>query len=65
MDMLKSFALGAVLTGTVAVVVGSQGSSGGALAVHSMVVGDYKVFWSWPLFLAGSGLSWGIMALQR
>lgn len=65
MDMLKAFGLGIVLTIVVAVVVGSQGSSGGALAVHKMVLGDYRVFWSWPLFLAGSGLSWGIMALQR
>ena len=65
MDMLKAFALGIVLTVVVAVVIGSQGSSGGALAIHKMVLGDYKVFWSWPLFLAGSGLSWGIMALQR
>lgn len=65
MDMLKAFGLGVILTVVVAVVVGSQGSSGGALAVHKMTLGDYKVFWSWPLFLAGSGLSWGIMALQR
>ncbi|MBV7265565.1 hypothetical protein [Erythrobacter ani] len=65
MDMLKAFVLGAVLTLVVAIVVGSQGSSGGALAVHSMALGDHKVFWSWPLFLSGTGLSWGILALQR
>ncbi len=65
MVMLKAFGLGVILTVVVAVVVGSQGSSGGALAVHKMALGDYRVFWSWPLFLAGSGLSWGILALQR
>lgn len=63
--MVKAIALGTILTGTVALVVGSQGSSAGALAVHEMTVGDYKVFWSWPLFIAGTGLSWGIMWLQR
>lgn len=65
MDFLKAMGLGAVLTGTVALVVGSQGSSGGFLAIHSMDVGDYDIFWSWPLFLSGTGLSWGLMLLQR
>ncbi|TRD11332.1 hypothetical protein FGU71_05360 [Erythrobacter insulae] len=65
MEMLKAFGLGAVLTGSIAVVVGSQGSSGGALDVHAMALGDYKIYWSWPLFLAGSGLAWGLMLLQR
>lgn len=65
MDMLKAFGLGAVLTGSIAVVVGSQGSSGGALDVHSMPVGDIRIYWSWPLFLAGSGLAWGLMLLQK
>ena len=64
-NMVKAIGLGAILTGTVALVVGSQGSSAGALAVHEMAVGPYKVFWSWPLFIAGTGLSWGIMGLQR
>ncbi len=63
--MLKAFTLGAVLTGTISVIIGSQGSSGGALAIHSMALGDYKMFWSWPLFLSGSGLSWGLILLQK
>jgi hypothetical protein len=65
MDLIKAIILGCILTGVVAVVVGSQGSSGGALAVHSMAIADYRIFWSWPLFVLGSGLSWGIMLLQR
>ncbi|MBD2843181.1 hypothetical protein [Erythrobacter rubeus] len=65
MDMLKAFVLGTALTLVVAIVVGSQGSSGGALAVHSMALGNKEVFWSWPLFLTGTGLSWGILAMQR
>lgn len=65
MDMIKAIILGCILTGVVAVVVGVQGSSGGALAVHSMAVGDHRIYWSWPLFVLGSALSWGIMWLQR
>lgn len=63
--MFKAMALGVILTGCVALVIGSQGSSGGFLAIHSMALGDYKMFWSWPLFLSGSGLSWGLILLQR
>lgn len=65
MDLLKAMGLAAVLTGCVALVIGSQGSSAGSLAIHPMAVGDYRVFWSWPLFLAGSGLSWSLFWLQR
>ncbi|MEO0589908.1 MAG: hypothetical protein AAFZ11_05030 [Pseudomonadota bacterium] len=63
--VVKAIALGAILTGTVALVVGSQGSSAGALAVHEMRMGDFEIYWSWPLFIAGTVLSWGIMWLQR
>ncbi len=63
--MFKAIGLGAVLTWSIALVIGSQGSSGGSLLVHPMHVGDYSVYWSWPLFCVGTGLSWGIMALQR
>ncbi|MBV7258600.1 hypothetical protein KCG46_03290 [Erythrobacter sp. WH158] len=63
--MLKAFFLGAVLSGAIAGVVGSQGSSAGPLDVHSMTLGDFRVFWSWPVFLAGSGLAWALMLLQK
>ncbi|MDJ0978503.1 MAG: hypothetical protein QNI87_08190 [Erythrobacter sp.] len=63
--MLKALALGTILTGTIALVIGSQGSSAGPLAVHAMAVGDARIYWSWPMFAAGTGLSWGIMWLQR
>ena len=46
-------------------VVGSQGSDGGVLSIHAMHIADYKMYWSWPLFFAGSGLSWGLILLQR
>jgi hypothetical protein len=65
MDLLKAMVIAAALTGCVAVVIGSQGSSGGQLAVHAMAIGDYKVFWSWPLFVCGTSLAWALMLLQR
>ncbi|MEP3052067.1 MAG: hypothetical protein ABJP48_04915 [Erythrobacter sp.] len=65
MNGLKAAILGAVLTATIALVIGSQGSSGGQLAIHNMRVGDFQLFWSWPLFLGGTGLAWALMLMQR
>lgn len=65
MEIIKSAFLGAVLAWTIAVVIGSQGSSGGQLMVHQMAMGDLKVFWSWPVFFGGTGIAWALMLLQR
>ena len=65
MEMIKSAFLGAVLAWVLAVVIGSQGSSGGSLMIHQMSIGDIKVFWSWPVFFGGAGISWALMLLQR
>lgn len=65
MDLLKAMVMAAVLTGCVAIVIGSQGTTGGQLAIHSMSVGTAKLYWSWPMFFAGSGLGWGLLLLQR
>ena len=63
--MVKAMALGAVLTGSIAMVIGSQGTRAGPLAVEALAVGDLQLYWSWPIFAAGSGLAWGLMLLQR
>ena len=63
--MVKAILFGAIVTWCVALVVGSQGSNGGALAVHSLQFIDYKIYWSWPMFRAGTGLSWGLVLLQK
>jgi hypothetical protein len=65
MEMIKALTLGAILSATIALVIGSQGSSGGALAIHMAHIADFKLYWSWPIFLSGSGLSFGLMLMQR
>lgn len=65
MELLKAMVLGLILTGCVSVVIGSQGSTGGQLAIHSLMVADFKVYWSWPMFFASTGLCWGLILLQR
>jgi hypothetical protein len=65
MALLKAIALGAILSATIGLVIGSQGTSAGPLAIQLIALGDARIFWSWPVFLSGSGLAWGLMLLQR
>ena len=65
MELFKAAPLGAILTFVVALTIGSQGSRGGQLAIFRAEIYQYDVWWSWPLFFAGTGLAWGIMMLQR
>ena len=65
MDLIKALALGAILSATVALVIGSQGISAGALAIHQIPIADARLYWSWPVFFGGSGLAFGLMLLQR
>lgn len=65
MELLKAMIFGAVVSGCVAVVIGSQGTAGGQLAIEIVRVADFKLYWSWPMFLAGTGLFFGLLLLQR
>lgn len=65
MEMVKAVPLGAILTFVVALVIGSQGSRGGQLAIFRAEIYQYDLWWSWPLFFAATGLAWGIMMIQR
>ncbi|MFN3863800.1 MAG: hypothetical protein ACK4RT_05900 [Erythrobacter sp.] len=65
MEFLKALALGAILSATIGLVIGSQGTSAGPLAIELVSLADAKFYWSWPVFLSGTGLAWGLMLLQR
>ena len=65
MDLFKALPLGAILTLVVALPIGSQGSKGGQLSIFRAELYQYDFYWSWPLFLGGTALAWGIMMLQR
>jgi len=65
MDLFKAMGLSALLTLCIALVIGSQGTSGGSLAIYAINIDGLRFFWSWPVFICGSGLGWGIMLLQR
>lgn len=65
MDLIKSMTFGAILSATLALVIGSQGTSAGPLAIHMVSIADAKLYWSWPLFFSGSGLAYAMALLQR
>jgi hypothetical protein len=64
-SLLKAIVLGAVLAFVVALFIGSGGSSGGLLQVHSVAIEGHQFFWSWPLFGLGTALSFGLFLLME
>ena len=65
MELIKAIPLGSILTYVISVLIGSQGRSGGHLNIFMVPIEQYQLWWSWPLFFAGTGLAWGLMVMQR
>lgn len=63
--MIKSVIFGAILSAAIAVVIGTQGTSAGPLAIQLVSVADVRMFWSWPVFFSGTGLFFALSLLQR
>jgi hypothetical protein len=61
---LKAAVLGIILTMVVAYVIGSAGSSAGMLNVRGVTVNEIHFYWSWALFLIGTGISFGILLMM-
>jgi ABC-type lipoprotein release transport system permease subunit len=64
MAFIKGLIPGLILTFVVAGILGSNGQSGDWLNVHAMYIDDFKLYWSWPLFIFGTGLSTGLFAMM-
>lgn len=60
MNLFKALIPGALLTWIVCSIIGRNGSRGGVLAIETVLVQDYTLHWSWPLFVAATGLAWVI-----
>lgn len=63
MDMVKGVILGAILTLVVCYVFGSMHSTAGYLNVFSQTIHGVRIFWSWMLFVAASGLCWALLSM--
>lgn len=62
--LLKAIVIGIFLALIVSLFVGSGGSSGGMLHVRQVALAGYEFYWSWALFLIGTGLSFGIFLMM-
>jgi len=62
---LKALVLGAALAFIVSLFIGSGGSSGGLLHVRDVSFQGYDFYWSWPLFVIGTALSFGIFIMME
>lgn len=63
-SMFKAIPLGVILTLIVCLLVGSGGSDGGHLNIFNFTVEGYRIFWSWRMFLAGTGLCWALIFMM-
>ena len=68
--LLKAVPFGIFLTLLVRLFMGSGGATGGTLAIFavrcrcpSMGV-DFRLYWSWYLFLGGTGLTWALLLMM-
>lgn len=63
--LLKAILPGALLTFIVSMIIGSNGSRGDFLAIHQTAISTYDFYWSWPLFIAATGLAWAIFLMMK
>ncbi len=62
--LLKAIVVGVFLAWLVSLFIGSGGSSGGMLYIRHVAVSGYEFYWSWPLFVIGTGLAFGLFLLM-
>lgn len=68
--LLKAVPFGVALTLIVCLFMGSGGASGGTLAIRSFDVVindiglDMTLYWSWYLFIGGTGLTWVLLLMM-
>ncbi|HTM94804.1 MAG TPA: hypothetical protein VL100_03155 [Croceibacterium sp.] len=64
MSLIKAVLLGGLLTWLVSLVLGTNHANTGWLNVHHMTVASHQVYWSWPLFVAATGMVWAILTMM-
>lgn len=66
---MKNLLLAGIFGATISIVVSYLfdyfESDGGVLAISAFNMADVHIFWSWPLFLVGTGLSWAILQMMK
>ena len=66
--LAKALPFGIFLTILVCLFIGSGGSTGGVLNIRSFHIAfmdfDVKLYWSWAMFIGGTGLTWVILLMM-
>ena len=65
MSFVKALIPGLILTFVVCLILGSNGVSGAWLDIHRVHIQDFSLHWSWPLFIASTGISWAIFWMME
>lgn len=65
MAFFKALIPGTLLTWVLSLILGSNHSQGGWLAIHRITFETHSFYWSWPLFLVATGLAWLIFFLME
>lgn len=63
MDFFKALVPGALLSWIVSSIIGGRGSRGAWLAIERLHFDQHTIYWSWPLFIAGTLLAWALFAM--
>jgi len=64
-SFFKGLIPGLILTFVVSLVMGSNGTSGAWLQIHLVNIEGIEFYWSWPLFVIATGVSWGIFWMME
>ena len=64
MALIKALVPGFLLTWIVSLIVGSNGSRGGILAIQHSYIEGHSFYWSWPLFIAGTALACALFVMM-
>lgn len=65
MPLVKGLIPGAILTWVIALILGSNRSKGGFLDIHHTAIAGYEFYWSWPLFIAATGIAMAIFWMME
>ncbi len=63
MNLFKALIPGALLTWLVSSAIGAQGSKGAWLMIERIHFDQHTLYWSWPLFLIATCISWALLAI--
>lgn len=64
-NLLIASVFGATISVIVSYILNYFETDGGFLSVHLLQLAGAELFWSWPLFFIGTGLSWAILQMMK